>query len=273
MRRRRSSNGDPTAVRSLAPGVAAAALASLTLACSLFGSGAEPETPEMDVQPSPTRAATATTGSTYSGGDPFQSTATPTVSPEELQQAFSASGTITAMLDGEPRVWHTGSMETDGGPIDLSSWYHTPLQTFPDLYGFEIYAVPEETFTEGGGAEVAQASGAALTIDFSVDAPLAGQTLDFPLPSPEGLTSAEIGYIGVDGEQYVQFEMAQGSLQVTLVEAAPNEAAKLEGTFQGTLTYAGALGDPQAQSDPSRSIEISEGEFSIQALPYDGASE
>lgn len=251
-----------------APVLLTLAVALVTISCNLFSSGLDDSGLLVTTIASPVAEATAPDLS-ESGVDPLLSTATPTVSAEDLEQAFDMKGSVTANLDGEPRIWRTGSIEVEGEQVDLSSWYRAPLQTIPDLYNFDIYAVPEETFTEGADAEVAQASGAALTISFSQNAPQAGQTVEFALPASEGLTSAAVGYIGVEGEQYNRFEMSEGRLEVTLVSVTPGEPAVLEGTFEGTLIFAGQLGDLEAQTDPSRSFQISEGKFSVETLRYD----
>jgi hypothetical protein len=72
-----------------------------------------------------------------------------------------------ADLDGETTVWQTGTMELEGEPVTLSSWYRAPLQTIQGLYNFDIFAVPEDVFSEQEPGATADELGAGFRISFS----------------------------------------------------------------------------------------------------------
>lgn len=203
---------------------------------------------------------------------------TPTVNATSLPPATSDSegsasaelqvmGTISVSLDGEIREFETGSVMMEGEAQTLSSWNRAPLSTIPDLYQFEVWAVPAGALS-AEGADLEALNSTALSFSFSQQSPQAGQQLRFTFPAPDALETAGFGYVTVEGESYVEYVMTEGSLDINLEKVQPGEAAVFNGSFQGTLSFAGEMGDSEAEVDPERSIRV-EGTFNFDALKYD----
>jgi hypothetical protein len=242
-------------------------LALAALACSLPFVGASTLEPQGQAEvDSPAESQ----GSTDSqGGTPDVSgllpTATPTTDPSAFQQSFHITGDITAALDGEMKSWHTGWMEMSGEESSFSDWYRAQLDTVPDLYSFTLFGIPAQNVDGSGGPP----SGATLTLSFNLEGPEPGQSTDFTFDESEGVGFASVEFRLPAGDQYERFTMTDGLLTVMATEATPGEPAALSGTFNGTLTSAGILGESDDQLDPSRTIQVSDGQFSVEELRYD----
>lgn len=245
----------------------AAAFIAALLGCSLpfaEAPSAEPgSTPAAAVSETPAESDAATEV------NPFLPTATPTVDVAAMQEAFHVTGTISANFNGEPMEWQTGSIDAEGETLQLSDWYRAPLQTIADLYEFELYAIDPQSLVDAATAGTATSDSATLTLSFSVQSPSAGQTLTFPLPAGDGLTGADIGYLVPEGDQFGRYLMTSGELTLNLLQVEPGQPASLQGTFAGTMTYAGLLGDPDGELDPERVIEVSQGQVDLESVPYD----
>ncbi|MGA9532928.1 MAG: hypothetical protein WBR18_09450 [Anaerolineales bacterium] len=249
------------------PSTMVLALALTLLACGLpFGGadGVDPE-PPVRVDDSPESPDSADAQQATRDLSLLLPTATSTSDPSAFQQSFHITGDITAALDGERRAWHTGWMEMAGEDNSFSDWYRAPLGIVQDLYSFELFGIPAENVDGSGGAP----SGATLSMSFNIDGPQAGQPTEFTFENSEGVGFANVEYRLPSGDMYERFTMTEGQLAVTVVSATPGEPASLSGTFEGTMTSAGILGESDDQLDPSRVIQVSDGEFSVESLRYD----
>lgn len=242
-------------------------LAVAALACSLPFVGADTVEPQAQAEVDAPAESPGSEDSQQATRDvsALLPTATPTTDPSAFQQSFHITGDLTASLDGEMKSWRTGWMEMSGAENSFSDWYRAPLDIVSDLYSFELFGIPAQNVDGSGGPP----SGATLTLSFNLEAPEAGQSTDFAFEESEGVGFANVEYRLPSGDQYERFTMTDGQLTVMVTEATPGEPASLSGTFSGTLTSTGIMGESDDQLDPSRTIQVSDGQFSVEELRYD----
>jgi hypothetical protein len=167
-------------------------------------------------------------------------------------------GTIEAVLDGEPRVWHVVRGEASDGPYASGVWFQLPDGPVAVvLGGFDSPDPPIETFSRGGGGAQAsvgdyRGSSLSLQVQLSAEAGPAG----FALPADEG--RAMVVFTPVFDAEDMSGLRAMASGEVEVLEASrTGEEMSLRGTFSGRLEPMGA-GEP---------VTVTEGRFEVRGIP------
>ena len=144
---------------------------------------------------------------------------------------FDPIGTITALVDGEPRTWYIPG-ETSEGSGSGAMWM------LPDehsgtvvLGGFDSRDIRFERHPDTGYPTVS-GSGSQISVSFGFRPGSSSQRHNLP---GKGREEVSILLLPRAGVYNVMYGMNEGSLEATLIDARQSGHSAFAGTFSGTL--------------------------------------
>lgn len=244
------------------------ALLATTMACGLF-SGSTAGTLEEEA-PRPQSSSPQPAVSPTQDRNPFEAPMTNTPDPDALAETVEITGTISAVLDGEPMTWQTGRVTVDGESGSLAQWEPFALGAGDDVFFIRLIGLPpHESLELDGGA-----LGTRLEIEFIIRDPSAGREISYEITAgePATLERADVFYF-TEGEAGMDmYELVDGQAQLLIESATPGEPAAFRGSFSGALAFS----DPQAgaeEPDFSRTIQLAEGQFEVSSVAFRGTTD
>ncbi len=155
-----------------------------------------------------------------------------TIAPTaSLHAQFDPIGTITALVDGEPRTWYIpGETSEDSGSGAM--WMQ------PDegsgtvvLGGFDSRDIRFERHPDTGYPTVS-GSGSQISVSFGFRPGASSQRHDLP---GKGREEVSILLLPRAGIYNIMYGMDEGSLEATLIDARKSGHSAFAGTFSGNL--------------------------------------
>lgn len=174
-------------------------------------------------------------------------------SAEVTEGGARVIGTIAATIEGEERTWYVLEAEMNGKRQAAAFWYEPePGAPRAMIAGYDTPDVPLHTFG-APGSPTGDYAGSVITLIVAFQP---GETSrSVPLPADDD-TSVLYMPSAVDGPL---FGIADGSLEVTSLEARRSGEGRIAGTFEGTMGM-----PPRFE----QSFPLTGGRFEVEALRY-----
>ncbi|MDO8861061.1 hypothetical protein Q6D67_05035 [Haliea sp. E1-2-M8] len=151
--------------------------------------------------------------------------------PASLHAQFDPIGTITAVVDGEPRTWHIpGATIEDGGSGAMWMMLDDKSGTAV-LGGFDSRDIRFGRDPDTGYPSVS-GSGSQISISFGFTPGTSSNRYTLPA---QGSEEASILLLPQAGVYNVMYDMDEGTLDASRIDASRSGPSAFAGSFSGTL--------------------------------------
>jgi hypothetical protein len=162
-------------------------------------------------------------------------------------------GTIEATFEGVDRTWYVLEADVNGRQEAAAFWYEPePGAPRAMIAGYDTPDVPFHTFG-APGSPAGDYAGSVITLIISFQPGEASRSVALPADDDTGVLYMPSA---VDGPL---FGIADGSLEVTSLEARRSGDGRIAGTFEGTMGV-----PPRFE----QSFPLTGGRFEVEALRY-----
>lgn len=245
-------------------GLISLALLATTMACGLLSGTSGDSVEQGTLVPQAGETATERR-------NPFEAPMTNTPDADALAETVNITGTISAVVDGEPMTWQTGTVTAEGQTGSLAQWEPFAVASTGDIYFVSIIGLPPHESLELDGAA---ALGTRIELEFIIRAPSAGQEISYEVTAGEPATfeGADVFYFAEGEAGTDMYELVDGRALLSIEAATPGEPAAFSGRFSGTLAFADPLAGA-GQPDMTRAIQLTEGQFEVSSVAFNDGTD
>lgn len=174
--------------------------------------------------------------------------------PASVQAQFDPIGTITAVVDGEPRTWYIPGETIENGGSGAMWMLPDENSATAVLGGFESRDIRFGRDPETGYPTVS-GGGSQISVSFGFNPGTSSKRYTLPTEDSEDVS---VLLLPEAGSYSVMYGMEEGSLNATRIDARRSGTSAFAGTFSGTLVG----------HDGGVVHQIVDGRFSVDSAVY-----
>ena len=175
-----------------------------------------------------------------------------------LAAAAEVIGTISAVLNGEPKTWHV--LLPEGGPQGAAAWLS--LDEHRQMFYVEGYEDRNVSFSmdESLGGMVADSKDNSIALSFAF--PAGASSTDIAFPGTDENRAVLMMWTTIAGDtaspKRLTSTMRTGMMKVAEIKTRASDTAGFTGTFSGTIRSLGG----------GATGKLTDGKFEIEGIPF-----